>query len=106
MSSTKAADRLARGTIADDAMPSALAGELASAPDSADATVEFETLVRRQLELLGEDPERDGLLKTPSRVAKSLAWLTRGYEQDAREVIGDALFAESHENMVLSLIHI
>ena len=57
--------------------------------------------MRRQLELLGEDPERDGLLKTPSRVAKSLAWLTRGYEEDARAVIGDALFAESHENMVM-----
>jgi len=62
---------------------------------------ELEGLVRRQLELLGEDPERAGLLKTPQRVANALTWLTRGYEQDAREVIGDALFAESHENMVL-----
>ena len=63
--------------------------------------VEFEGLVRRQLELLGEDPERDGLLKTPSRVAKSMAWLTRGYDLDARQVIGDAMFEESHENMVM-----
>jgi len=62
---------------------------------------EFEAGVRRQLELIGEDPERDGLLKTPSRVAKSMAWLTRGYEQNAREVIGDALFKEAHENMVM-----
>jgi len=62
---------------------------------------EFETMVRRQLELLGEDPMRDGLLKTPSRVAKSMAWLTRGYELDPREVIGDALFEEDHENMVM-----
>ena len=62
---------------------------------------EFEAIIRRQLELLGEDPTRDGLLKTPSRVAKSLAWLTRGYDSSAREVIGDALFEESHENMVM-----
>ena len=63
--------------------------------------VEFEGLIRRQLELLGEDPERDGLLKTPSRVAKSMAWLTRGYDLDARQVIGDAMFEENHENMVM-----
>src|SRR4029079_2324746 len=58
-------------------------------------------LVRRQLELLGEDPERDGLLKTPSRVARSLAWLTRGYEMSAHDVIGDALFEVASESMVM-----
>jgi len=63
--------------------------------------VEFEGLIRRQLEMLGEDPDRDGLLKTPSRVAKSMAWLTRGYDLDARQVIGDAMFEENHENMVM-----
>lgn len=62
---------------------------------------EFEGIIRRQLEMLGEDPERDGLLKTPSRVAKSMAWLTRGYDLDARQVIGDAMFEENHENMVM-----
>ncbi len=62
---------------------------------------EFEDIIRRQLELIGEDPTRDGLLKTPSRVAKSLSWLTRGYELDPKEVIGDAVFNESHENMVM-----
>jgi len=64
-------------------------------------TPEFEALVRRQLELLGEDPEREGLLKTPERVAKSLAWLTRGYDSDVRDVIGDALFEAPHESMVM-----
>jgi GTP cyclohydrolase I len=57
--------------------------------------------VYRQLELLGEDPTRDGLLRTPERVARSLAWLTRGYDTDVRDVIGDALFEESHEGMVM-----
>lgn len=62
---------------------------------------ELEATVRRQLELLGEDPEREGLLKTPARVAKSLSWLTRGYGLDAAQVIGDALFDDTHENMVM-----
>ena len=64
-------------------------------------TEDLEELVRRQLELLGEDPAREGLLKTPQRVAASLKWLTRGYERDARQVIGDALFVESHSNMIM-----
>jgi GTP cyclohydrolase I len=62
---------------------------------------EYEEMVRRQLELLGEDPSRDGLHKTPSRVAKAMAWLTHGYRLDPRTVIGDALFEEDHENMVM-----
>ena len=61
----------------------------------------FEAAIRSQLVFLGEDPEREGLLKTPSRVAKSLSWLTRGYELNAKEVIGDAMFEEAHENMVM-----
>lgn len=62
---------------------------------------DLEELVRKQLELIGEDPDREGLLKTPQRVAASLKWLTRGYERDARQVIGDALFEESHANMIM-----
>ncbi len=69
-------------------------------PDTADP--EFADLVRRQLELLGEDPEREGLARTPERVAKALAWLTRGYDQRVEDVVGDALFAaEGHRNMVM-----
>src|SRR4051794_29730235 len=51
--------------------------------------------------LVGEDPDRDGLLDTPKRVAKSMHWLTRGYELDVADVIGDAIFEETHSNMVL-----
>jgi GTP cyclohydrolase I len=62
---------------------------------------EHERLVRRQLELLGEDPGREGLLKTPSRVSSALEFLTQGYDMSVEDVIGDALFEESHENMVM-----
>lgn len=66
-----------------------------------DGNLEYENLVRRQLELLGEDAARDGLVKTPERVAKAYAWLTRGYDLRVEDVIGDAVFEESHENMVV-----
>ena len=56
---------------------------------------------RKILELLGEDPERDGLLKTPMRVAKAMQVLTRGYEQDPHKVLTDALFEEKYNQMVI-----
>ena len=65
------------------------------------AQAEMAALVGRQLALLGEDPERDGLLRTPERVAKSLAWLTSGYATDVRDVVGEGVFAEAHDNMVM-----
>lgn len=58
-------------------------------------------LVTEQIELLGEDPERGGLLKTPERVARSLRWLTRGYRMSVEDAIGDAVFDEDHHNMVI-----
>lgn len=53
------------------------------------------------LNLLGEDTEREGLLKTPMRVAKAMQVLTRGYTQDAHKVLTDALFKEEYNQMVI-----
>src|SRR5213083_1477140 len=65
------------------------------------APAPFETLVREILAQLGEDPAREGLRQTPARVAASLRWLTRGYGMAVADVIGDAVYSERHENMVL-----
>ena len=62
---------------------------------------EFEQLIRRELELIGEDPKREGLLKTPERVAKSMRFLTEGYASSAEEVVGKGIFKEEHDNMIM-----
>jgi GTP cyclohydrolase I len=64
-------------------------------------TSEFGELIRRELELLGEDPNRDGLVNTPARVAKSLKWLTRGYSSSVEDVVGAGIFEEAHDNMIM-----
>ena len=56
---------------------------------------------REVLQLLGEDPDREGLEKTPMRVAKAMQVLTRGYTQDPREVLTNALFEEKYDQMVI-----
>jgi GTP cyclohydrolase I len=61
----------------------------------------FEDLVAEMILRLGDDPEREGMRKTPKRVAKSLAFLTEGYRKRPQEVVGDALYEQSHQNMVL-----
>jgi GTP cyclohydrolase I len=61
----------------------------------------YRRLVRDQLELLGEEPLRPGLQKTPERVARAMMWLTRGYEQNVQDVVGDALFQDAQQNMVM-----
>jgi GTP cyclohydrolase I len=62
---------------------------------------EFEKLVSRELELLGEDPSREGLIITQSRVAKSLKWMTQGYASSAEQVVGEGIFKEEHDNMIM-----
>jgi len=63
--------------------------------------VSYEDLVREQLRRLGEDPSRTGLIDTPERVEKSMKWLTQGYRSSAEESIGNGIFVESHDNMIL-----
>ena len=54
-------------------------------------------MIRQLLVALGEDPEREGLVKTPARVAKAMQFLTKGYREDPIQVIGDALFDEKDQ---------
>jgi GTP cyclohydrolase IA len=61
----------------------------------------FQENVAGMLRALGEDPSRDGLVRTPERVEKSMRWLTRGYGLSVEDAIGDAIFEEDHHNMVL-----
>jgi GTP cyclohydrolase I len=61
----------------------------------------FEEEVRAMIVALGEDPERQGLRRTPARVEAALRWLTRGYHHTVQDVVGRAIFDEPHENMIL-----
>ena len=62
---------------------------------------EMKSLQRRVLELIGEDPDREGLIKTPERVAKSLRFLTKGYREDPEEILRSAMFREEYRQMVI-----
>jgi len=70
------------------------------APESA-ATLELAETVARTLALLGEDPDRSGLERTPVRVARSLQFLTAGHHMDLRELLNDALFDVEYAEMVI-----
>jgi len=61
-----------------------------------------EELVRELLVEIGEDPNREGLLKTPERVAKSFEFLTRGYREDVKAIVNHAIFASSANNMIVA----
>jgi len=61
----------------------------------------IEPLVASMLKELGEDPSREGLVKTPERVAKAMRYLTSGYEKNVDEVLNEAIFTESYDEMVV-----
>jgi len=61
----------------------------------------FQEEVRAMIMAIGEDPERQGLKRTPARVEAALRWLTRGYHHTVAEVVGKGIFDEAHENMIL-----
>ena len=61
----------------------------------------LESLVRSMLKEVGEDPGRDGLVRTPARVAKSLRFFSQGYQQDPVEILNNALFDVSYDEMVI-----
>ena len=65
------------------------------------ATEELAVHYKEVLRLLGEDPEREGLLKTPERVAKSMQFLTQGYHMDGAEILRSAMFKEDYRQMVV-----
>lgn len=64
-------------------------------------TKEIAEHVQAILGLLGEDPAREGLMKTPERVAKAMQFLTKGYEEDGVQIIRSAMFEEEYQQMVL-----
>ena len=66
-----------------------------------ETTLQIAQHVKEILALLGEDPEREGLLKTPERVAKSLQFLTKGYQEDGVGIVRQAIFDEEYQQMVL-----
>lgn len=66
-----------------------------------ETTLRIAQHVKEILALLGENPEREGLLKTPERVAKSLQFLTKGYQEDGVGIVRQAIFDEEYQQMVL-----
>ena len=64
-------------------------------------TSEIAAHVKEILRLIGEDPAREGLVKTPERVAKALQFMTQGYEQNGTEIIQKAIFDEEYKQMVI-----
>lgn len=64
-------------------------------------TSSLENIIKELLENLGEDPSREGLLKTPKRVAKAFEFLTSGYRQDVQHILNGAVFKEKYNEMVI-----
>jgi len=72
-----------------------------TAPKEVTKTEKLADAFHTILESLGEDPQREGLLKTPTRAAKAFEFFTSGYKQTVADVVNDAVFDEDHEEMVI-----
>lgn len=57
--------------------------------------------VRTILECVGEDPDREGVLDTPARYAKAMLFFTKGYQQNVKDIVNNAIFHENHNEMVI-----
>jgi GTP cyclohydrolase IA len=88
---------VAKGTV----RSSSLRSRAASSNGSLKTVDKMESLVTKLLLDLGEDPDRNGLLKTPERVAKALRFMTRGYHQDIDQLLNGALFPIEYDEMVI-----
>ncbi|HNW90889.1 MAG TPA: GTP cyclohydrolase I, partial [Bacteroidales bacterium] len=69
-------------------------------PENHDITEELAASYKKVLQLIGEDPGREGLLKTPDRVAKAIQYLTHGYDLNPEEILRSAMFKEDYKQMV------
>jgi GTP cyclohydrolase I len=76
-------------------------GNVITLKQRAQGSVDIEEHVRQILIQIGEDPNREGLVKTPYRVARAYEYLTKGYAQDPKEVVNKAMFTEDYQEMVL-----
>lgn len=66
-----------------------------------ECTKSLSSLYKKLIEKLGENPNREGLLKTPERVAKAMQFLTQGYDQNPQEILKSAMFTEKYDEMVI-----
>jgi GTP cyclohydrolase I len=100
-----AADRKVEAkSVANGRVPAVLLPGVGNGHDTTERRpreAEAARLIRELLIVLGEDPDRPGLRDTPRRAARSLQWLTRGYERTAEDAVGSGVFEERHESMVL-----
>jgi GTP cyclohydrolase IA len=75
---------------------------LEETPEQAAARLEkLSGAVRTILECIGEDPDREGLLGTPERYAKAMLFFTKGYQENVRDIVNDAIFHEGHNELVI-----
>lgn len=71
-------------------------------PEQAEERLEkLEGAITTLLECLGEDPEREGLRGTPARYAKAMLFFTKGYEENVRDLVNNAVFYENHDELVI-----